>query len=106
MDKNEKFRQAILKLYPSVNAFVKEVGIPKTTISSAFKNGIGGMAADKVLMMCAQLNIDPYTYEPLANNQMVLTPEEKALILQHRTLTEEQKLALKAYLTELKATTK
>lgn len=102
MDKNEKFRQAILKLYPSVNAFVKEVGIPKTTISSAFKNGIGGMAADKVLMMCSKLNIDPYTFEPLETKSVLLTDDEKDVIFQYRALSEAQQAELKSTLSKLK----
>lgn len=90
-DKNEKFKQAILSVYPSVNSFCRDIGIPKTTMSSAFRSGIGNMAADKVLMMCKKLGIDPTTYEPLTSNSIILSIEELDLINRYRKLSVEHK---------------
>ena len=48
--------------------FAEAVGIPKTTLATGLKNGVGGMAFDKVIAMCIALELDPITFEPVKKN--------------------------------------
>ncbi len=63
MDKSSKLKKAILENYKSIREFAKVVDIPNSTIVSAIDNGIGGMAVDKVIKMCAVLNLDVKTFD-------------------------------------------
>ena len=56
--KSEKLKNIIKSQYPSIRSFADAVGIPYTTLVTALKNGIGGMAVEKVILICEKLNID------------------------------------------------
>ena len=48
-DKSEKLKKIIKSQYRSIRAFSEATGIPNTTIVTALKNGVGGMAVEKVI---------------------------------------------------------
>ena len=48
--------------YKSVRQFAIEAGIPYTTLKSALKHGIEGMAAETVIDICDRLDIDLRTF--------------------------------------------
>ena len=67
-DKSRKnLKEKLLKItnIESIRAFSEATGIPNTTIVTALKNGVGGMAVEKVIAICEKLNIDVKTFEPL-----------------------------------------
>ena len=62
--RSEKFKKIIEAKFGTVKHFAVTVGIPYTTLRSGLQNGIGGMAFDKVMLMCDALDIDPHTFTP------------------------------------------
>ncbi len=48
--------------YKSIRQFALEAGIPYTTIKSALKHGIEGMAVETVIDICDRLDIDLRTF--------------------------------------------
>lgn len=84
--KSARLKNIILSRFPSVKAFARETGIPYTTLATALKNGIGGMAADKVLVICGALQIDFRTLEPLTPDSAGLTLQERELLQAFRSM--------------------
>lgn len=104
MDKTEKLKAAILKSYPSMQKFAETLGIPKTTLATGMKNGIGGMAFDKVIAMCLLLKIDPVTFEPVATGADSISISEYDIIKKYRSLGDDRKAEIKRaldYLTQI-----
>lgn len=85
-EKSVRLKNIISARYPSVKAFAREAGIPYTTLATALKNGIGGMAADKVLAVCDALQIDFRTLEPLSPDSAGLTLQEQELLQAFRSM--------------------
>lgn len=65
MDKTQKLKKIILAKYNSVREFAKIIDIPSSTLNSALEKGIGGMAVDRVIKICDELNIDVKTFDPI-----------------------------------------
>jgi hypothetical protein len=80
MNKSEKLKNAILEEYKSIREFSKAVDIPNSTIVSAIDNGVGGMAADKVIKMCEILNLDVKTFDKIPVSKDMLTCQENILL--------------------------
>ena len=93
MNKSEKLKSIILSRYKSIREFSFAVGIPNTTLASAFERGIGGMAIDKVIQICDFLNLDIKTFEPLEDKTPVtyLNNEQKNLLDRYSLLDEQGK---------------
>lgn len=66
MNKSEKLRGIILSRYKSIREFAKIANIPNSTIVSALDRGIGGIAVEKMIVICDLLEIDIKTLEPVA----------------------------------------
>ena len=56
--KTEIIKREIEIQFGSINKFSEHSGIPKTTIASALRKGIGGTAIDTVFKICELLAID------------------------------------------------
>ena len=63
--RSEKLKEIILRHYPSIRAFAREVDIPHGTLVSALNHGIDGMAWSKLNQICKYLQIDAENLEPL-----------------------------------------
>lgn len=59
MTREQRLRNRILDLYPSLRQFAREADIPYSTLLTLLQNGIGGASFDIVLAICKKLNIDP-----------------------------------------------
>lgn len=93
-NKSEKLKNIIKSQYPSIRSFADAVGIPYTTLVTALKNGIGGMAVEKVILICEKLNIDVKTFDPISRNEpesFPILPVEKELIKKFRQLNADGK---------------
>ena len=92
-DKSEKLKKIIKSQYRSIRAFSEATGIPNTTIVTALKNGVGGMAVEKVIAICEKLNIDVKTFEPLPDAAInaTLNHNETLLIKKYRQLDADGK---------------
>ena len=90
--KSEKLKNIIKQKYKSIRAFSEIVGIPNTTIITALNNGIGGMAVEKVILICDKLNIDVKTFEPLTSMSIEsLDSVEESVIKKYRLLDADGK---------------
>lgn len=92
--KSEKLKNIIKSQYPSIRSFADAVGIPYTTLVTALKNGIGGMAVEKVILICEKLNIDIQTFDSISTkdtDSFPILPVEKELIKKYRVLDERGK---------------
>lgn len=92
--KSEKLKNIIKSQYPSIRSFADAVGIPYTTLVTALKNGIGGMAVEKVILICEKLNIDIQTFDSISTkdtDSFPILPVEKELIKKFRALDERGK---------------
>lgn len=90
--KSEKLKNIIKQKYKSIRAFSEIVGIPNTTIITALNNGIGGMAVEKVILICDKLNIDVKTFEPLTSMSIEsLDSVEEFVIKKYRLLDADGK---------------
>lgn len=92
--KSEKLKNIIKSQYPSIRSFADAVGIPYTTLVTALKNGIGGMAVEKVILICEKLNIDIQTFDSISTkdtDSFPILPVEKELIKKYRALDERGK---------------
>lgn len=92
-EKSEKLKRIIKSQFKSIRSFSDSVGIPNTTLVTALNNGIGGMAVEKVILICDKLHIDVKTFEPVTIG-FECTEREKMLIKKYRALDERGKKAV------------
>ena len=59
MTREQRIRNRILDLYPSLRQFAREADIPYSTLLTVLSNGVGGASFDIVLQICRKLDIDP-----------------------------------------------
>ena len=91
-EKSEKLRNIIKSQYKSIRSFSESIGIPNTTLVTALKNGIGGMAVEKVITICEKLSIDVKTFDPLPKDpNYFYTTDEKNVIKKYRQLDADGK---------------
>ena len=64
----EKLREYILYHYKSIRMFVKEAGLPYTTVDGILKRGIANASIGNVLKICKALQISA---DELANGKIV-----------------------------------
>lgn len=91
MDKTKKLKKLILDRYGSIREFSKIVGIPSTTLTSALDKSIGGMAVDRVIKICDELNIDIKTFETLDTNDNYISIKQRKLLDGFKKLNETGK---------------
>lgn len=104
MDKSQKLKDIILSKYKSIREFSKIIGIPNSTLVTALDNGIGGMAVDKVIRICEELNIDIKTFDPIVNVSFtteMLVSNESDHIKNYRLLNENGKKKVDEYMIDL-----
>lgn len=89
-EKSLKLKNIIKSQYKSIRAFADKVGIPNTTLVTALNNGIGGMAVEKVILICECLNIDVKTFEPISDSES-FSFLEKEIIKKYRQLDADGK---------------
>ncbi|MBQ8731758.1 MAG: helix-turn-helix domain-containing protein [Oscillospiraceae bacterium] len=86
--REEKLKEAIKAQYKSQREFSKQTGIPASTLSSMFKNGIGGTALDTLMRVCAALGME--LRELAVSNEVSLaqnySKKEQQLIADFRRL--------------------
>lgn len=88
-DKTLQLKNIILKKYPSVREFARQVDIPHGTIASALNNGIEGMAWERVVRICDSLQIDYVTFEPRFPSE--LSDRDKRMLAYFSQLDEMRK---------------
>lgn len=105
MDKSQKLKEQILSKYRSIREFSKKVGIPNSTLVTALDSGVGGMAVDKVVLICEELGIDIKTFEPLEQKNVLtaeeLSKKETLVIKKYRSLNESGKKKVDEYVNDL-----
>ena len=84
----------IKKQYKSVRQFSAISGIPQTTIASAMKNGIGGMAYETVVKICELLHIELVNY----NTHLVMTNDVINMVNMFNNLDEKGEHAVMAFM--------
>lgn len=60
MTREQRLRNLILDQYPSLRKFAQEVGVPYSTLMTLLSRDIGGASFDVVVLICKELNIDPF----------------------------------------------
>ncbi|MBQ4631608.1 MAG: hypothetical protein IJB70_11570 [Clostridia bacterium] len=84
----------IKKQFKSVRQFSVVSGIPQTTIVSALKNGIGGMAYESVVKICELLHIELVNY----NTHLVMTNDVINMVNMFNSLDEKGEHAVMAFM--------
>lgn len=95
-----KIKQRIDEQYPSVREFARQSGIPHGTIVSALNKGIEGMAWSKVVQMCACLNIDCVTFEPIV--PVDLDERHRRLLAYYEMLAPKKQAKVMEYIQDIK----
>lgn len=65
MEKAEILKKIIRERYKSIRAFCLDIGIPYSTLVTAFERGIDGMAYGTVIQICEKLGLNPIDFSPL-----------------------------------------
>ena len=82
-------KQQIKKQFKSIRQFSIAVNIPYSTITVALDKGDRGidtMAYGTVITICKKLGIDPIDFLPQNQNNGMLLPQEKRLVLYYSEL--------------------
>ena len=95
-----KIKQKIEEQYPSVREFARQSGIPHGTIVSALSKGIEGMAWSKVVQMCACLNVDCVTFEPIVPTD--LDERQKRLLAYYDMLDPKKQAKVMEYIEDIR----
>jgi DNA-binding Xre family transcriptional regulator len=91
MDKKTEFIENLIKQkYRSINEFSKKVGIPPSTLSTMFRNGIGGTAVDTIIKICNELNISVESLNDLKHNPFCVSEQEQEIIKKLRQLPPQE----------------
>jgi len=93
-DLSSLIKDEIKKQYKSVRQFSMASGIPQTTLMSAFKNGVNGMAYETVVKICSLLHIELVNY----NTHLVMTDDVINMINMFNALDEKGEHAIMAFM--------
>ena len=100
-DKTTKIKELIEQQYPSVRAFAKESGMPHGTLVSGLRNGIEGMAYERVLRICECLGVDAVTLEP-ARSGSEITEQERRLLAYYEKLSARKQEKVIEYIKDIR----
>ena len=83
MVKTKILKKEIRRQYQSVHQFALEMGIPYTTLVTALKRGIEGMAYGTVIKICVKLNLNPMDFTSLEGDTSLGAQLLKNRVLQN-----------------------
>lgn len=93
-DLSSIIQDEIKKQYKSVRQFSIASGIPQTTLVSAMKNGIGGMAYETVVKICSLLHIELVNFD----THLVMTDDVINMVNMFNALDEKGEHAVMAFM--------
>lgn len=101
--RSERLKEIILRRYPSIRAFAREVNIPHGTLVSALNHGIDGMAWSKLNQICKFLNIDAENLEPLPEDlqEEQLDEQARRLWAYYRCLNDTGRAKVEEYVKDI-----
>lgn len=101
--RSEKLKEIIMRQYPSIRAFSREVQIPHGTLVSALNNGIDGMSWFKLNQICKQLKIDAENLEPLSEyvDSTGLDDNSKRLLAYYNRLNSSGRAKVEEYINDI-----
>lgn len=95
MTREEIIKNEILIQYKSVRKFAFDLGIPYSSLATAFERGITGMRFDTVMKICQKLRINPINFTLIEENASL---SETRIIEYSRKLSREDKDRLIKYI--------
>ena len=101
--RSEKLKEIILRRYPSIRAFAREVDIPHGTLVSALNHGIDGMAWSKLNQICKYLQIDAENLEPLPESlkEEQMDAQAKRLLAYYQQLNDTGRAKVEEYVKDI-----
>ena len=83
-------KNLILEKYKTLKNFSEIVDIPQSTLSTMFKNGIGGTSIDTIIKICKELNISIDTISDNKYDPFYVTKQEKDILNKLRQLPPQE----------------